>query len=96
MIAPAYAEFADISFLISRKNYQEAMERSVSLKEAIEERSSVLYGKNLVRIAFLQQQLENKAGETSAWNELEEAMLQGLVPRESDFQAYLEERRKVL
>lgn len=103
MIAPAYAEFAEVSLLISRKKYQEALERSVSLKEALDEKESVLYGKNLVRIAFLQEQLENRAGETAAWRELEELLksrdkgplVQGLGHRESDFQAYFDERRKL-
>lgn len=101
-VAPAYAEFAEISLLICRKNYQKALERAVSLKEALEEKGSLLYGKNLVRIAFLQQQLENGAGETAAWSELKELIgsqrdsriWQGLAHRESDFHAYLEERKK--
>ncbi len=103
-IAPEYAAFADISFSISRQHYQEALERSVSLKEALEDKNSILYGKNLVRIAFLQQQLENKSGEIAAWDELQEMIckgqvdpfLQGLSNQKVGFQAYLEERKKVL
>lgn len=101
-IDPAYAEFADISLAIVHKKPQEALERSVSLKEALEDKKSLLYGKNLVRIAFLQQLLGNRAGETAAWAELEELLeaqgkgkiLQGLAHRESDFQDYLDVRKK--
>jgi len=103
-IAPEYAAFAEISFSISRHHYQEALERSVSLKEALKDKSSVLYGKNLIRIAFLQQQLDNRSGETAAWDELQEmicknqevSILQGLGTQNVDFQAYLAERKKVL
>lgn len=93
-IAPAYAEFTDISLLISKKKYQAALERAVSLKEALKDTGSALYGKNLVRIAFLQQILVNRAGETAAWGEVEEWMkVQGPARRESDLLAYLEERK---
>ncbi len=103
-IAPEYADFSEISFCISRHNYQEALERSVSLKEMLEDKSSVLYGKNLLRIAFLQQQLNNRSGETAAWEELHEMIcenqagpvLQGLGNQKIGFQAYLKERKKVL
>jgi len=100
----AYGAFAEISLLIGNKQYQEALEKSVSLKEGFGLKNSILYGKNLVRIAFLQQMRGNRAGELAAWNELEEALgakekratLQGLARRSSDVQAYLEERKKAL
>ncbi len=104
-VAPAYAEFAEISFLISQNKIQLALERAVSLKEALEgEKNSALYSKNLLRIAFLHQLLDNRAGETAAWVELQELIefqgkrkvLDGLAYRESDFQAYLEERKRAL
>ncbi len=94
-IAPAYAEFSETSLLISRKKYQAALERAVSLKEALDGAGSALYGENLVRIAFLQQILANRAGETAAWDEVEAwTKMHGLARRESDFHAYLEERKR--
>jgi hypothetical protein len=71
-IAPHYAQFSEISLLIARKRYQEALEKSVSLKEILSERTQ-LYAQNLIRIACLHQQLGNAAGELAAWRDLEQS-----------------------
>jgi hypothetical protein len=104
-ISPHHAEFAEISLLIGRKSYQEALERSVSLKEKMQNQSS-LTSHNLQRIAFLQQQLGNPAGELAAWKDLEEfatnnktlqeKSLKGLGDQTIGFQSYVEERKKRL
>lgn len=102
-IAPQHAEFANVSFLIASKEFQKALERAVSLKEKIEDRRSILYGKNLLRIAFLQQEVQNPAGEKVAWNEVEEfisgsgksVVLDGLKEERIDFETYLKERQKI-
>ncbi|MBF8262988.1 MAG: hypothetical protein HW387_653 [Parachlamydiales bacterium] len=106
-ISPVHAEFAEISLIIAKKHYQEAVERSVSLKEKLPEHS-VLYCQNLCRIAFLQQMLKNPAGEFVAWRELEqfandennktlaEHALKGLADQTVSFTSYIEERKKQL
>jgi hypothetical protein len=97
-IAPEYAEFSEISFLIARKHYQEALEKSVSLKEKLSEQSR-LWSQNLVRIAILQQQLGNSAGELAAWREFDRIdSPAGLALKEPSvhFQAYVAERKKTL
>lgn len=78
-IAPHYAEFSEISLLIARKHYQEALEKSVSLKEKLSDKTP-LYCQNLIRIAFLHQQIENPAGELAAWRDLEQS---GLLDHQS-------------
>ena len=104
-IAPFHAEFAEISFLIGRKLYQEALERSVSLKEKMLCQKTVLAGRNLLRIALLQQQLGNPAGEMAAWKDwdehietqnnktLREQTLKGLGDQTISFQCYINERK---
>jgi hypothetical protein len=67
--APLHAEFAAVSLLIEQKEYQKALEMSVSLKEHLEEQSG-LYGWNLLRVAFLHKQLQNSSGELAAWEEV--------------------------
>ncbi len=107
-IAPLHAEFAEVSFLIGRKHYQEALERSVSLKEKMRDVSSVLACRNLLRIAMLQQQLGNSAGEMAAWKDWDEFMalknnktlaeqaLKGLGDQTVSFQSYVNERKTKL
>lgn len=73
-ILPNYARFATTSVLIEQKGYQKALEESVSLKEALEKevngKKSALYASNLLRIAFLQKELKNEAGEIAAWEDV--------------------------
>jgi hypothetical protein len=77
--SPLHAEFAQASLLIEQKEYQKALELSVSLKEHLEgdEERSSLCGWNLLRLAFLQKQLHNKSGELAAWEDVKEFMQKG-------------------
>ena len=107
-VAPFHSEFAEVSFLIGRQHYQEALERSVSLKEKIGDSSSVLAGRNLLRIALLQQQLNNPAGEKAAWKDWDEMMaaqknktlrdltLKGLGDQTISFESFVNERKMKL
>ena len=107
--APSHAQFAEIGLAIARQEYQAALEMSVSLKEAMEDKRSMLYGSNLLRIALLQQEVGNGVGEWAAWKELEEfkrgnaKALAELLPKGlekepigANFEAYIEERKKKL
>jgi phage gp36-like protein len=67
-VAPFYAEFSEISLQIMQKQYQEALERSVALKEKMDG-SQALDCQNLLRIAFLQKKLRNAPGEMAAWRD---------------------------
>jgi hypothetical protein len=97
-VSPEYAEFSEISLLIARKCYQEALERSVSLKEKCLEQSP-LFSRNLVRIAFLHQQMSNPAGELAAWLELRHFNI-GSIGLDTfskvSFQTFLNERTQIL
>lgn len=105
MIAPMHAEFAEISLVIAKKRYQEALERSVSLKEQLP-KNTVLYCQNLCRVAFLQQMLKNPAGELNAWREFEQFVndennktlkdraLKGLADQTVKLADYIDERKK--
>lgn len=77
-IIPFHVFFSETSSLIERMHYQEALEKSVSLRERMlkapkEEKlgTSVIFAYNLLRIACLQQTLQNKPGEKAAWEDLE-------------------------
>lgn len=104
-IAPHYAEFSEISLLIKRKHYQEALEKSVSLKERLLDKTE-LYCQNLIRIAFLHQQLGNEAGELSAWRDLEQSgrtdlaalgfSIKAFKALPVHFTSYVEERKNLL
>ncbi len=69
---PLHAAFAKASLLIEEKEYQKALEASVTLKERLEGSKEFisLKGWNLVRLAFLHKQLQNSSGELSAWEEV--------------------------
>ncbi len=82
-VSPLHAEFAAATLLIETGKFQEALEIAVSLKEEMESKfdnalwkgsrtkaGSALYVCNLLRIAFLQKQLSNRAGELAAWEEV--------------------------
>jgi len=69
---PLHAAFAKASLLIEEKEYQKALEASVTLKERLENSKAFvsLRGWNLVRLAFLHKQLQNSSGELSAWEDV--------------------------
>lgn len=69
---PLHAAFAKASLLIEEKEYQKALEASVTLKERLEGSKEFvsLKGWNLVRLAFLHKQLQNSSGELAAWEEV--------------------------
>jgi hypothetical protein len=107
-VAPLFAEYAEISLHIGRKQYQDALEKSVTLKEKMTDQKSSLYFQNLLRIALLQEKVGNKAGEMAAWRDLEvfskaennktlqERTLKGLGDQTITFQSFIEERKKQL
>lgn len=71
-ISPSYyTDFAKTTLLISQEKYDEALNQSLVLNVhgplALGE---PLYAFNLIRIAFLQQQLGSREGEMTAWNSL--------------------------
>ena len=81
---PFHATYGETSLLIEQGSYQDALERSVALKKQMDQSlnwghkdgdllvgGELLYAHNLLRIAFLQQELHNKPGERAAWEELE-------------------------
>jgi hypothetical protein len=75
--APLHAAFAEGTFFIEENHFQRALELSVSLKEQMDrsgdrlvKEHGALYACNLLRIAFLQKQLRNEAGELAAWEEI--------------------------
>ena len=82
--APFHAAYAQFSLLIEQKEYQKALEQSVTLKEEMLKEcdldkevgghscdGGLLFAHNLLRVACLQQELHNLPGEKSAWEELE-------------------------
>ena len=82
--APFHASYGETTILIEQGSYQDALEKSVGLKEVMNRDrdwaaitgeqlvgGSLLYAHNLLRIACLQQELKNKPGEKAAWEELE-------------------------
>lgn len=70
--SPEHAYFSEITLLIEKGLYQEALEKSIRLKEQMGKEESHLYFQNLLRIAVLQKQLKNGPGEMAAWNDCED------------------------
>ncbi|HAB99644.1 MAG TPA: hypothetical protein DCE71_07480 [Parachlamydiales bacterium] len=70
--SPEHASFSEITLLIEKGLYQEALERSIRLKEQMGREESYLYFHNLLRIASLQKQLGNLPGEMAAWEDCKE------------------------
>ncbi len=81
---PFHAAYGETSLLIEQGSYQDALQRSVALKEEMKGQSnfshkvgdypeggSYLFAHNLLRIACLQKELHNRHGEKAAWEELE-------------------------
>lgn len=82
--APYHAAYGETTLLIEQGSIQEALEKSVGLKEwmtnqcnlehSIGEQpvgGALLFAHNLLRIASLQKELRNRPGEKAAWEELE-------------------------
>lgn len=85
-VSPYYTLFSNGSLLIGEKKFDEALSQSKNLKAMLDQDDSfwktksatvkhgaVLYGYNLLRIAFLEQMIGNSAGEQAAWNEFKKA-----------------------
>ena len=80
--SPYYTQFSYGSLLIGGKKFQEALVHSKILKQTLDQdrdfwktksevfsHGQMLYGYNLLRIAFLEQALDNAQGEIEAWEE---------------------------
>lgn len=81
--SPYYTEYSQVTLLISKKAYPEALERSLALQQKMSESSeqthsfgSSLIASNLLRIALLQQELGQKENELATWEKWKE-YLQG-------------------
>jgi len=117
--APFHAAYGETSLMIEQGNYQEALQRSVSLKEQMAKMGdwnrlgagqyaggALLYAHNLLRIAFLQQELVNPAGERVAWEDLEvflganqslaALLFKNFREKEIDLTNYIAERKQQL
>ncbi|CCB92167.1 putative uncharacterized protein [Waddlia chondrophila 2032/99] len=68
---PVFKEFSNISLLIAQGNHQEALQRSLSLKETLlkKEEPPLLLPYTLIRIAMLYQGMGEKNLEALAWDE---------------------------
>lgn len=107
---PFHAAYAKNSLIIERGDFQTALENAVALKEhmgILAEQSgagSLLYAYNLLRIACLQQELDNRPGEKAAWGDLEsflstrpetQQMLVGCFSDQAlNLNDYIQERKK--
>lgn len=80
--SPFYSDYAQTTLLIGNQQYAPALERSLALKQKMEENrqntasvkeqaSDLLYFFNLVRVGMLQQQLGLTAQEKETWQEWE-------------------------
>lgn len=80
---PYYTQFAQTSLTTTQKKWEQALAEAISLKKELlkdenfwkegKEGShfgSPLFAFNLLRIAFLHQEIEDKSGELKAWEEL--------------------------
>lgn len=74
--SPYAIEYAKNSILITQGNIQEGLKNAYALREnMLNDRpphSGVLFSFNLIRIALLEKQLQNKDLELKAWDELKE------------------------
>lgn len=83
-LSPYYTQFSNCSLLMGEKKFEEALTLSQSLKQSLHQdelfwktkseivkHGAVLYGYNLLRIAFLQQMLGNTQEELAAWKEFQ-------------------------
>ncbi len=73
-LSPSFAHFATNTLSIHRKEYPQALSEAKELKQKLqkneEDRSSLLYQFNLLRIAFLEMRLGNGPSERESWKEL--------------------------
>lgn len=109
--APYHAAYGETTLWIEQGQFQKALERAVTLKEQMGtsyltemKAGSVLYVHNLLRIACLQQALQNRPGEKAAWDELEAVLktesrlarliLSNFKEKEVDLMQYIAEKRK--
>lgn len=110
---PFHATYAQTSLLIEQGSFQKALEDAVALKEQMGDSylsdlkgGSLLYAHNLLRIACLHQELNNRPGEKAAWEELEaflqtkthasQLLLSSFSEKEIDLTQYINERKKSL
>ena len=110
---PFHATYAKTSLLIEQGSFQQALENAVALKEQMgssfltePKGGSLLYVHNLLRIACLQQELKNRPGERSAWEELScflqtetrlaQTLLESFSEKQVNLNQYIAERKKLL
>lgn len=68
---PSYAKFAQTSLLIGKKDFKAALLAAKELKESMQnEKGTLLYAFNLLRIASLEKEIGSKEQERAAWQEL--------------------------
>jgi len=76
-LSPLYARFARNSLSIAKGEYSSALQEAKVFKDELktkkEEKESLLYHFNLLRIAFLEMHLGNLENERLSWNELMKA-----------------------
>ncbi len=111
--APFHTTYAKTSLLIEQGDFQQALENAVALKEQMglsylseNKGGALLYAHNLLRIACLQQELNNRPGEKAAWEELEgllqvktpisELILANFSDKQVNLTQYIAERKKLL
>jgi hypothetical protein len=91
--SPFYADFANTSLLISGGSYTIALQDARSLQEKMATQLSdaqqkgthltfgvTVFALNLIRIAFVQQQLGDREGELKAWEEVKRLTVPGKFP----------------
>ncbi|MFI5333958.1 MAG: hypothetical protein ACHQT8_02180 [Chlamydiales bacterium] len=73
-LSPTFARFAANTLAIHKKEYPQALteakELKLKLQTSQEDRASLLYQFNLLRIAFLEMRLGNALSEGESWKEL--------------------------
>ena len=72
-----YHEYAATSLLIGTQEYQKALTNTLQLQEVLQNevqkgQENTLYLFNLIRLAMLHQQLDNKQEEAKIWSELQQ------------------------
>lgn len=73
---PEHTAFAEVSLLISKGKFQEALQQALALKGQLPH-NSILYGFNLIRIASLYRALDLHEQEVVALEELEQYLKNG-------------------
>lgn len=72
-LSPYYTQFTNCSLLIGERKFDEALTRASELNKALKQdeqyHGSILYGYNLLRIAFLMQKVGDRPGELAAWSD---------------------------